>query len=189
MCGRSRITDAAVLDTQRLRKSGAGKVGTQTATEPRATGMPRFWQFATLGALVVAAVGIGGMYLERQKVAQEGADIRQQSSVIQAQATDLQRQSAAIQAEAKPDLPLSYGFRRAILGTGNVMLLRNNSATPLDLAVIVTSAATGLVQRREVDVPADRTIQLGPVQGWTFVPGQHVAFRNVNFRPAEILVR
>jgi len=147
---------------------------------PRSTS--KFWQFTTLAALIVAAVGIGALYLQRQKVTQ-------QSSVIQAQATDLQRQSAAIQAEAKPDLPLSYKFRAALIGTGLVLMLRNNSANDLDLAVIVSSAATGLIQRREVSVPADRWVQLGPQQGWSFVPGQRVVFKNVNFRPGVIAVR
>lgn len=133
-----------------------------------------FWQYATLAALVVAAIAVGVGYLRYQKEQQLSAAVAQQA--------------ATIQAEAKPDLPLSVGFRRALIGTGRVLVLRNNSASDLDLAVIVRSDATGLVQRRELDVPANRVIQLGPAQGWSFAPGQRVVFRNVGFRPGVITV-
>jgi len=179
-----------------------------TDVAPRSSS--RLWEFATLAALIVAAVAIAVAYQEHgrigqlsdslnaatqhsaqleQQLAQQATDLQRQSSVIQAQAADMHQQSAAMQAEAKPDLPLSYKFRAALFGTGEVMMLRNNSASDLDLAVTVSSGATGVVQRREIDVPANRWIQLGSQQGWSFVAGQRVVFTNVNFRPGAAIVR
>jgi hypothetical protein len=57
---------------------------------------------------------------ESQKLQQQLAVANNQSTSLQQevtqQAADLQRQSNVIQAEAKPDLPLSVEFRKALLG-------------------------------------------------------------------------
>ena len=170
----------------------------------------RSWGFAALAAAIIAAIAIAMGYQEHLKIGQlsaalesanaGSAQLRQQVSQLQLQVSELeqkasqqtaalQSQSSVIQAEAKPDLPLSVGFRAALLGTGRVMILRNNSGRYLDLAVIVTSTATGLVQRREVGLPANRVVQLGSAQGWSLVPGQRVVFRNADFRPGAVVVR
>lgn len=157
-------------------------MATQAVTEAPSTGSAsRFWQFATLGALIVAAVGIGALYLERQKATQ-------QSSVIQAQAADMSRQATMLQAEAKPDLPLTVWFRRAVFGTGDVMTVRNNSANPVDLALIVASSATGLVQRRELLIQPNRLALLGPTQRLVLASGQRVVFRTAGFKQAVYVV-
>ena len=130
---------------------------------------------------LVAVVAILGYWQEHQQVTQ----LRQQ---VAQQASNLQRQSTVIQAEAKPDLPLSVGFRHAILGTGLVMELRNNSGSQIEVGAAFTSEATGLTQQRNIVLPANLVVQLGSSQGWAFVPGQHIAFKNANFRPAEYVV-
>jgi hypothetical protein len=106
-----------------------------------------------------------------------------------AQATaQMQRQAAQMQVEAKPDLPLSIGFRRAILGTGLVMELRNNAGSELEVAAVFISGATDQTQRRNLVLAPSRVVQFGSAEGWAFVPGQRIAFSNVNYRPAEIVV-
>jgi len=156
-------------------------MNTQMVTDPRPRGASRFWQYATLAALIVATVGIGTLYLERQKVAQ-------QASVIQAQTADMSRQATMLQAEAKPDLPLTVWFRRAVFGAGDVMTVRNNSANALDLALIVASNATELVQRRELLIQPNRLAMLGPAQRLVLAPGQRIVFRTAGFKQAVYVV-
>jgi hypothetical protein len=156
-------------------------MNTQMVTDRRPSDASRFWKFSAVAALIVAAVGIGTLYLERQKVAQ-------QSSVIQAQEAAMSRQATMLQAEAKPDLPLTVWFRRAVFGAGDVMTVRNNSGNPLDLALIVASNATGLVQRRELLIQPNRLAMLGPAQRLVLAPGQRVLFRTAGFKQAVYVV-
>jgi len=156
-------------------------MNTQMVTDRRPRDASRFWKYSAVAALIVAAVGIGTLYLERQKVAQE-------SSVIQAQDAAMSRQATMLQAEAKPDLPLTVWFRRAVFGAGDVMTVRNNSGNPLDLALIVASNATGLVQRRELLIQPNRFAMLGPAQRLVLAPGQRVLFRTAGFKQAVYVV-
>ena len=162
----------------------------------------KVWEYTFLIAAVVAGTAIVIAYWQHQQVVQLTADLaaannrattlQQQvevaSSQVAQQTADLQRQSKIIQAEAKPDLPLSIGFRRAILGTGLVMELRNNSASQLEVAAAFTSEATGMTQQRNIVLPPNIVMQFGSAQGWAFVPGQRIMFKNVNYRPAEVVV-
>lgn len=168
----------------------------------------RGWEFATLGALIAAAVAIAFGYLQYQKVQQlstalesangREAQVKQQLASVNdharqleqqlaQQASAIQRQFATIEAEAKPDLPLSVGFRHAVLANGLVMELRNNSSVELQVAVIVSSSATGLGQQKPVALPPNRIVELGPPL-WSIAAGDRVQFRNINFRPRELRV-
>jgi len=160
------------------------------------------WKLTTLTTLIVAAIAIVAAYMQYQKVTrlsaaldrvnQQSAQLQQQVAQLQQenaqQGADLRQQSNTIVAEAKPDLPLSVRFRRAILSAGLVMELRNNSASQLEVAAAFTSAATGLTERREIVLPPNRIMQLGAAQGWAFADGQRIEFRNVSYRPAQVVV-
>lgn len=169
----------------------------------------RAWEYASLVASVVAVVALAAAYWWHQQVIQLTGDLaaangqlqtlqqqlaaaNNQSISLQQEVTqqdaDLRRQSNVIQAEAKPDLPLSIGFRKAFLGPGLVMELRNNSGAQLEIAAAFTSPATGLTQQRSIVLPSNVVMQFGSAQGWAFVAGQRITFRNVNYRPAEVAV-
>jgi len=157
----------------------------------------RGWEYGCLIASVVAGVALVISYSQHQQVVQLSTQLAAangQSDKLQrqvsVQAADLQRQSSVIQAEAKPDLPISVGFRSAFLGPPGalVMEIRNNSGAELEVAAIFSSNATGLTQQRDIALAPNVVTQLGSSQGWAFVPGQRIAFRNANFRPAEYVV-
>lgn len=153
------------------------------------------WEYAFLVAAAVAGAAIVIAYWQHQQVIQltaalaaennQSAQLQQQ---VAQQTADIQRQSTVIQAEAKPDLPLSVGFRPALFGTGLVMELRNNSGSQLEVAAAFSSEATGLTQQRNIVLAPNLVLQLGSAQGWAFVPGQRITFRNVHYRPAEVVV-
>jgi len=172
-------------------------------------GRSKTWEYAFLVAAAVAGAATVIAYWQHQQVIQltgalatannQSAQLQQQlastsnqsaqlQQQVAQQTADLQRQSTVIQAEAKPDLPLSVGFRPALFGTGLVMELRNNSGSQLEVAAAFTSEATGLTQQRNIVLAPNLVLQLGSAQGWAFVPGQRITFRNMNYRPAEIVV-
>jgi hypothetical protein len=68
------------------------------------------------------------------------------------------------------------------------MELRNSSGSQLEVAAAFTSPATGLTQQRSIVLPSNVVMQFGAAQGWAFVAGQHITFRNVNYRPGEFVV-
>jgi hypothetical protein len=148
-----------------------------------------------IAVALVASGAIIAYWQEHQQVMQSASalasaneHVSQLQQQVAQQANDLQHQSTVIQAEAKPDLPLSIGFRRAILGTGLVMELRNNSGSQIEVGAAFTSEATGLTQQRNIVLPPNLVVQLGSSQGWAFVPGQRIVFRNVSYRPSEVVV-
>jgi hypothetical protein len=89
--------------------------------------------------------------------------------------------------QAKPELPISVSFRPAILGQGLVAQFRNNSGAALEVELTLNRPATNTYQREVLELPAGLT-EIGPLQNWTFVPGQQVKLANVSFRPLEFTV-
>ena len=102
--------------------------------------------------------------------------------------TELRRESTQLTAEAKPDLPITMGFRPAILGQGLVMELRNNSGSDIEVAAVFSSDVTGQNQRRNLVLPANRILSFGSNEGWAFEPGQHVSLSNTSYRPGTWVV-
>jgi hypothetical protein len=162
---------------------------------------PRFDMPFIVVCLVAVAASVVA-YMQYQRATQltaalatandQSAQLHQQiahaSSQIQQQSAQMQQQVSELRAEAKPDLPLSVGFRPAILGTGLVMELRNNSASELEIAAVFSSEATGQHQQRNLVLPPNRIVQLGSSEGWAFEPGQRITFSNTNYRAAGFVV-
>jgi hypothetical protein len=134
--------------------------------------------------IVVCAVAVAACivaYLQYQRAIQLTADLAAAKAHTREQAT-------VLQAESKPDLPLSVGFRPAILGASLVMELRNNSASELEIAAVFSSDATGQLQRRNLVLPPNRIVNVGSSEGWAFAPGQRVTFSNASYRAVDVIV-
>jgi phage shock protein A len=73
---------------------------------------------------------------------------------LQGQIAQLQQQAgqaaSRLQQSAKPDLPVTISFRQALLGSGMVATFKNFSASPLEVAAVFSSQATGQEQRRNL---------------------------------------
>jgi hypothetical protein len=91
------------------------------------------------------------------------------------------QRAAQVLAFAKPDLPVRVGLRRALLGAGMVLTVRNISRS--DLPVTATFARPGAPpETRELVIPPNGVREIGRLQGWEFLPGDSVALQNPTFR-------
>jgi hypothetical protein len=95
-------------------------------------------------------------------------------SIIKSRA-QLQAQNAELLREAtlKP-LPIGVGFRQALLGHGEVAVLRNLSATGLAVKARIVDAATHQEHNFTIDVGPGRPTEFGYAQGYAFEPGDAV---------------
>lgn len=171
------------------------------------------WNMIALALALVAIAAAGWASMQYQRANQLAASLdtaKTQIDQLQGQVTQLQQQAAQnaaqlqgqvaqlqqqaaqsavqLQQEAKPDLPVTISFRRALLGSGMVATFKNVGASPLEVAAIFVSQATGQQQRRNLVLPPNIIQEIGPAQGWPFAPGQRVLLSNANFRPKEAVV-
>lgn len=114
------------------------------------------------------------------------ADAKQAHSdaaASEAQATtDEQHLQTQLAAEARPDLPVSVQFRKALLGPGLVGVFRNDSGKTLEFTLDLQSDVTGHHVRRAVVLNPNQFIEIGAKQGWPFAPGQRITLENPAYR-------
>jgi hypothetical protein len=95
---------------------------------------------------------------------------------LQAQNAELVRQ-AALKA-----LPIGVGFRKAILGHGEVAVLRNLSGSGLAVKARIVDAATHQEHDFTIDVDPGRPTEFGYVQGYAFEPGDAVTLSHDGYK-------
>ncbi len=95
---------------------------------------------------------------------------------LQAQNTELQRQAAL------KNLPIGVGFRKAILGHGEVAVLRNLSSTGFTVKARIVDAAAHQEHNFTINVDPGRPSQFGYVQGYAFEPGDTVTLSRDGYK-------
>jgi hypothetical protein len=160
------------------------------------------WQIATL-VIALGAIGVGGYaYMEHgdataahaQAAAQATAQAAAESAATQAQAVAEQEQEQLQTAEAKladerrPDLPVNFGTRRALLSAGKVGIFHNTSGRELEFTLDLDSPATGRHVRKAVVLNPNGILQIGAHEGWAFAPGQRITLNNPAYRPLQFTV-
>ena len=95
---------------------------------------------------------------------------------LQAQNAELERQAAL------KILPIGVGFRMAILGHGEVAVLRNLSATGLAVKAHIVDAATHQEHNFTIEVGPGRPTEFGYVQGYAFEPGDAVTLSSDGYK-------
>jgi hypothetical protein len=86
--------------------------------------------------------------------------------------------------EARPDLPVTMGFRPSLLGNGKVAVMQNISNSEIEVTLDVMSPATGLTFHRALVIEPHGVQQIGKAEGWEFATGQQVRMNNPKYRPA-----
>lgn len=139
------------------------------------------WKSATmllgLGFLFAASWGYSQ--------AQRANKLEEQLQQARADVTDLsQRAQEEIAKLAKRDLPVSVGFREALLGSGLVAIIENHSGKPLEVAAEFSSDKTGDRKRVSLVIPANGQVNYGHTEGWAFASGQKIKLTNSDYREA-----
>jgi hypothetical protein len=103
-------------------------------------------------------------------------------SIIKSRA-QLQAQNAELLRQAGlKTLPIGVGFRKAILGHGEVAVLRNLSATGLAVKARIVDAATHQEHNFTIDIEPGRPTEFGYVQGYAFEPGDAVTLSHDGYK-------
>lgn len=95
---------------------------------------------------------------------------------LQAQNAELRRQAAL------KNLPIGVGFRQAILGHGEIAVLRNLSATGLAVRAHIVDAATHREHDFTIEVDPGRPTEFGYVQGYAFESGDAVTLSHDGYK-------
>jgi hypothetical protein len=103
-------------------------------------------------------------------------------SVIQSRA-QLAAQNAELQRQAALKiLPIGVGFRKAILGHGEVAVLRNLSAAGLAVNARIVDAATHQDHNFTIAIDPGRPTEFGYAQGYAFEPGDAVTISHDGYK-------
>jgi hypothetical protein len=129
---------------------------------------------------------LGSAQAHANDLQQQLASSQQQSSSQQQQLQDAQAQ---LSAESRPDLPIRVGFRRALLGQGEVGMFQNLSNRVLEVTLDVNSPATGASMHHNYVLNPRGLLQVGPLEHWAFAPGQKIELSNPGFRPIVRMVQ
>ena len=151
------------------------------------------------GVAVVLAMASGAITFSEYNTAKEltvqlnaatadAQKLREQLAAATQDAQQAHTQASAEQQllvkEARPDLPITMGFRPSLLGNGKVAVIQNISNSEIEVTMDVVSPATGLTFHRALVIDAHRVQQLGKAEGWEFAAGQQVRLNNPKYRPA-----
>jgi hypothetical protein len=85
-------------------------------------------------------------------------------------------------------LPVTVSFRKAVLGAGQVLGLRNRADKSLTLSVTLRNPtfANGKVYR--VDLDSGQIRELGHAEGWAITSGDTIEIMNAAYDPVKITV-
>ena len=93
-------------------------------------------------------------------------------------------------APPKPTLPLSVKSRPAILGSGLVVVITNNSpGSQIPVLVTITSPKTNATTTKQVVINPKQSVEIGYAQGWAFSPGDKLKLFNNDYREEEFVIR
>lgn len=84
--------------------------------------------------------------------------------------------------DLRPELPVIVNYRAALVGSGTVLQVSNQTANRLTLTLTVTRGATDKLTRPLDLGPNDRA-EIGRLQGWSFQTGDRVVLEHPNYRP------
>jgi hypothetical protein len=108
------------------------------------------------------------------------AEQRKQEEVASAQ----RKQEEAVRIEqSKPQLPIDVGYRKAVMGPGLVVQLKNNSERDLAVLMTVENPTTNQEKTFRVDVSPKEVSEVGHLEGWTFASGDSIKVIHADYKP------
>ncbi len=99
----------------------------------------------------------------------------------------LEREVGSLRAQLarKPNLPITLGFREALLGSGLVAVVETVEKKPLTVLVSLESAALGTKKSKEVRLRHDGINELSYSDGMTIELGDKLTFENSSYSAVE----
>jgi len=139
---------------------------------------------------ILAGIVATAFYLQLSESRQQFAQAQDQSSKLNEKVTQLQSQVAILQpmAEKVRQLPIKYGFRKALLGNGLVLEIRNISPNILSLNITITNTTFNQAKVFNEVLDSGRLLQLGHMQGAQIAPGDRITITSDGYDAGQINV-
>ena len=90
---------------------------------------------------------------------------------IEALATEANQK---IQNANLPEATIAVAFRKALLGNGNVAMLKNTGSQSSPMTVQIFRASTNQQRTMQIVLDQARTVEVGEREGWAFLPGDEI---------------
>ena len=84
--------------------------------------------------------------------------------------------------QQKTPMPVALTYRKAVVGPGLVVGLKNNSERHLAVVLTVANPTTKQEKSFRVDVSPKQTTEIGHLEGWTFASGDMVKVVHSDYR-------
>lgn len=91
-------------------------------------------------------------------------------------------QSREFKESSLPILPLEVATRAAMMGSGEVLMLKNTSNSSLIALVTLKNPTTKEEKSFQVDIPAGEKSEIGHMEGWTVAAGDEITIFNESFQ-------
>lgn len=85
----------------------------------------------------------------------------------------------------KPLLPIRLSYRKSMMGEGLVAVFRNTSAQHLSVLATFVNSQLGVTSSYRLELPPDRDVPFGYLEGWRFNPGDEITVVNNEFEPLK----
>lgn len=161
-------------------------------SEPSSKAPARVWKLATFLFALVLVISVAGSLIEHRRADEAAASLETAVSELeatQAKLTEtqlqLQDKEAQLAEVSKPELPVVVTFKSSLSGAGLVGVFKNTSVSPIEVAAVFSSPATGGKRAANLVIPPNGVKEIGHVEGWPFAAGQHIQLMNNRFRPVE----
>lgn len=79
-----------------------------------------------------------------------------------------------LQAASQPQIEVQAGFRKAVLNSGGVAVLKNMSSSTIAITVEVERLSTGVKKGFELTLDPGQTKEIGSLEGWAFIGGDSI---------------
>ena len=117
-------------------------------------------------------------------------EAKNQITQLQSVVAQLQAENAQLKAkvEKKPELPVTLGLRKAMMGPGLVAVFNTTVKSPVSVLAIVKSAALGTTKQFELHLNPAAATELGHMEGATIEAGDTITLENNNFSSVTFTV-
>jgi len=85
----------------------------------------------------------------------------------------------------KSPLPIRLSYRKSMVGEGLVAIFRNTSAQHLSVLATFVNPQLGATSSSRLELPPDRDVNFGHLEGWRFNPGDEITLVNNEFEPLK----
>ncbi len=138
-------------------------------------------------ACVLLLLALGGVYFSDRR--NYDAKVAELAIVEQRLATVTAEADARLRAASLPEATAIVDFRKALLSSGSVAVIRNTSDGSSPFSLQVERPSTSKQQRFETVIDGSGSKEVGEGQGWAFVPGDRITVGQPGHKPLTFTLK